>query len=89
MPCACSLRSRSTIVVLGRIEGRNVARRGDGHVVHRTLVDASLAFDKPVGLGIIGPGATSAQAEARTTAPLARPCAPDAARHEHRQERQK
>lgn len=54
------------VVVLGCIErGETLHGEVMGHVVHRTLVDASLAFDKPVGLGIIGPGATKAQAEAR------------------------
>lgn len=54
------------VVVLGCIErGETLHGEVMGHVVHRTLVDASLAFDKPVGLGIIGPGATPAQAEAR------------------------
>ena len=46
------------VVVLGCIER--------GETLHgEVIVDASLAFDKPVGLGIIGPGATKAQAEAR------------------------
>lgn len=54
------------VVVLGCIErGETLHGEVMGHVVHRTLVDASLAFDKPLGLGIIGPGATPAQAEAR------------------------
>jgi 6,7-dimethyl-8-ribityllumazine synthase len=36
--------------------------------VHRALLEASLETGKPVGLGIIGPGATKKQAEARKKA---------------------
>ena len=54
------------VVVLGCIErGETLHGEVMGHVVHRALVDASVELDKPVGLGIIGPGATPAQAEAR------------------------
>jgi 6,7-dimethyl-8-ribityllumazine synthase len=54
------------VVVLGCIE-RGETLHGDvmGHVVHRALIEASLRHEKPVGLGIIGPGATPKQAEAR------------------------
>lgn len=62
------LASRRTdaLVVLGCIErGETLHGEVMGHVVHRALVEASLRHDKPVGLGIIGPGATPEQAEAR------------------------
>jgi hypothetical protein len=36
-----------------------------GHVVHAAIVDLSLQHQKAVGIGIIGLGATLAQAEAR------------------------
>ncbi|MEO8705634.1 MAG: 6,7-dimethyl-8-ribityllumazine synthase [Kofleriaceae bacterium] len=53
-------------VVLGYIE-RGETQHGEvmGHVVHRALVDMQLATGKPVGIGIIGPGATPEQAESR------------------------
>lgn len=55
------------VVVLGCIErGETLHGEVMGHVVHRALVESSLQHDKPVGLGIIGPGATPAQATART-----------------------
>jgi 6,7-dimethyl-8-ribityllumazine synthase len=54
------------LVVLGCIErGETLHGEVMGHVVHRALVDAALMHGKPVGLGIIGPGVTPAQAEAR------------------------
>lgn len=54
------------VVVLGFIErGETLHGEVMGHVVHRALVEASLRAKKPVGLGIIGPGATPAQAEVR------------------------
>jgi 6,7-dimethyl-8-ribityllumazine synthase len=36
-----------------------------GHVVYRALVELQLQHGKPIGLAIIGPGATHAQAAAR------------------------
>lgn len=55
------------VVVLGCIErGETLHGEVMGHVVHRALLESSLQYDKPVGLGIIGPGATPAQAAART-----------------------
>ena len=54
------------LVVLGYIErGETLHGEVMGHVVHRSLMDMSIAHGKPVGLGIIGPGATSEQAEVR------------------------
>jgi 6,7-dimethyl-8-ribityllumazine synthase len=59
-------RDVDALVVLGYIErGETLHGEVMGHVVHRVLVEASLAAEKPVGLGIIGPGATKKQAEAR------------------------
>jgi len=59
-------RKVDAVVVLGFIErGETLHGEVMGHVVHRALVEASLRANKPVGLGIIGPGATPAQAEVR------------------------
>jgi 6,7-dimethyl-8-ribityllumazine synthase len=59
-------RDVDALVVLGCIErGETLHGEVMGHVVHRVLVEASLAAEKPLGLGIIGPGATKKQAEAR------------------------
>lgn len=53
-------------VVLGFIErGETLHGEVMGHVVHAAIVDLSLQHEKAVGIGIIGPGATLAQAEAR------------------------
>lgn len=54
------------LVVLGYIEqGETLHGEILGQVVYRSLVDLQLHHRKPMGLGIIGPGATLAQAEAR------------------------
>ncbi len=55
-----------TVVALGYIE-RGHTQHGEvmGHVVHEALTRLSLQYQKPVGLGIIGPGATLEQAEER------------------------
>ena len=54
------------VVVLGYIErGETLHGEVMGHVVHHALVDLELRYGKPLGLGIIGPGATVEQAEAR------------------------
>ncbi len=59
-------RDVDAVVVLGFIErGETLHGEVMGHVVHRALVEASLEHKKPVGLGLIGPGATKKQAEAR------------------------
>jgi len=54
------------VVVLGYIE-RGETQHGEvmGHVVQGALVQLAIAHGKPVGIGIIGPGATAAQAEVR------------------------
>ena len=53
-------------VVLGYIErGETLHGEVMGQVVHQTFVSLSLQHHKPVGIGIIGPGATLPQAEAR------------------------
>lgn len=56
----------SAVVVLGYIE-RGETQHGEvmGHTVHSCLLRSSLEHRKPVGLGIIGPGAVVQQAEAR------------------------
>jgi 6,7-dimethyl-8-ribityllumazine synthase len=57
------------LVVLGFIErGETLHGEVMGHVVHRALLELGLAANKPVGLGLIGPGATKKQAEARKKA---------------------
>jgi 6,7-dimethyl-8-ribityllumazine synthase len=59
-------RDVDAIVVLGYIE-RGDTQHGEvmGHVVHAALVNLSIEHEKPVGLGLIGPGATLEQAELR------------------------
>ena len=54
------------LVVLGYIE-RGETQHGEvmGHVVHSALVQLAIKHGKPVGIGIIGPGATKEQAEER------------------------
>lgn len=53
-------------VVLGYIErGETLHGEVMGHVVHTAVIDLSLQHKKPVGIGVIGPGATLAQAEHR------------------------
>jgi 6,7-dimethyl-8-ribityllumazine synthase len=54
------------LVVLGFIErGETLHGEVMGHVVHAALVRLELKYRKPIGLGIIGPGATQEQAEER------------------------
>jgi 6,7-dimethyl-8-ribityllumazine synthase len=54
------------LVVIGYIErGETLHGEVMGHVVHRALVELGLKYKKPVGIGIIGPGATLEQARAR------------------------
>lgn len=54
------------VVVLGFIEkGQTLHGEVMGHVVHKSLVDLELKHGKPVGMGIIGPGATKKQALSR------------------------
>lgn len=54
------------LIALGFIE-RGETQHGEvmGHVVHAALVQLQLQYKKPVGIGIIGPGATQEQAEKR------------------------
>ena len=54
------------LIALGFIE-RGETQHGEvmGHVVHAALIDLQLKYRKPVGIGIIGPGATQEQAERR------------------------
>ena len=59
-------RDVDAVVVLGFIErGETLHGEVMGHVVHRALVESGLRAKKPVGLGIIGPGATLPQAKVR------------------------
>jgi 6,7-dimethyl-8-ribityllumazine synthase len=56
------------LVVLGHIErGETLHGEVMGHVVHAALVQLQLKHHKPVGMGIIGPGATAEQARQRQT----------------------
>lgn len=56
-------------VALGYIEkGETLHGEVMGHAVCRTLIDLQLVYGKPVGLGIIGPGATLEQAQKRNVA---------------------
>lgn len=54
------------LAVLGYIErGETLHGEVMGHVVHHALVQLQLQYKKPIGIGIIGPGATPEQAEKR------------------------
>lgn len=54
------------VVVLGYIEkGETLHGEVMGHVVHHALMQLQLTSMKPIGFGIIGPGATEQQARAR------------------------
>lgn len=54
------------LVVLGYIErGETLHGEVMGNVVHAALVQLQLKHRKPMGLGVIGPGATPEQAETR------------------------
>lgn len=54
------------LVVLGFIErGETLHGEVMGNVVHAALIRLELKYRKPIGLGIIGPGATWEQAEDR------------------------
>lgn len=58
--------SITLVVVLGYIHrGETLHGEVMGHVVHKTLLELELQYGKPIGLGIIGPGATPEQAHAR------------------------
>lgn len=59
-------RDVDAVVVLGYIE-RGETQHGEvmGHVVQGALVQLAIEHGKPVGIGIIGPGATAEQAEPR------------------------
>ena len=55
------------IVILGYIEkGETLHGEVMAHQVIKKIIDLELHFQKPVGIGIIGPGATMEQAEVRT-----------------------
>ena len=59
-------RDIDAVAVLGYIEkGQTLHGEVMGHVVYRAIIDLQLMYGKPVGLGIIGPGATLEQAQAR------------------------
>jgi 6,7-dimethyl-8-ribityllumazine synthase len=54
------------LVALGFIErGETLHGEVMGQVVHAAMVRLELKYRKPIGLGIIGPGATEEQAESR------------------------
>lgn len=54
------------VVVLGFIEkGETLHGEVMGHVVYHALMHLQLTYMKPIGFGIIGPGATEKQARAR------------------------
>jgi 6,7-dimethyl-8-ribityllumazine synthase len=76
MPIVCNALLESGrvdgIVAIGYIE-RGETQHGEvmGHVVHDALVRLQLEYRRPVGIGIIGPGATLEQAQVRNV-PYAR-----------------
>ena len=54
------------VVVLGFIEkGETLHGEVMGHVVYQALMDIQLEYMKPIGFGIIGPGASEKQARVR------------------------
>lgn len=54
------------VVVLGYIErGETLHGEVMGHAVHKWFVDLQMKHGKPLGIGIIGPGATMEQAQLR------------------------
>lgn len=54
------------LIVLGYIEkGETLHGEVMGHVVHRSIVELQLQYSTPIAIGIIGPGATLEQAQAR------------------------
>ena len=58
--------SIDALVALGCIErGETLHGEVMGHVVHQALVQLQLQHKKPIGIGIIGPGATPEQAALR------------------------
>ena len=62
-------REVDAVVALGYIEkGETLHGEVMGHVVYAAMTDLSLMYGKPVGLGIIGPGATLDQAKKRNVA---------------------
>lgn len=68
LPAALLMEDRELdlVIVLGYIErGETLHGEVMGQVVHRTLVDLQLRHRKPIGIGIVGPGATPEQAETR------------------------
>ncbi|MDP2630136.1 MAG: 6,7-dimethyl-8-ribityllumazine synthase [Candidatus Uhrbacteria bacterium] len=61
-----SKKTVDAVVVLGPIEkGETLHGEVMGHVVCHALMTLQLAVMKPIGFGIIGPGATKEQARAR------------------------
>lgn len=53
-------------VFLGYIErGETLHGEVMGHVTHAAMTKLSLDYSKPIGMGVIGPGATLEQAEKR------------------------
>ncbi len=64
--CVIARKDVDAVVVLGYIE-RGETQHGEvmGHVVQAALVQLAIEHGKPVGIGIIGPGATAEQAEVR------------------------
>lgn len=54
------------LLAIGFIE-RGETMHGEvmGHVVHRKIIDLQIQYGCPIGIGIIGPGATGEQAEVR------------------------
>ena len=56
------------VIILGYIErGETLHGEVMGQVVHRALVELEIKYQIPIGLGIIGPGATVEQARLRTS----------------------
>ncbi|MEX2054904.1 MAG: 6,7-dimethyl-8-ribityllumazine synthase [Candidatus Andersenbacteria bacterium] len=62
-------RKVDALVVVGFIErGETLHGEVMGHVVHANLIDIQRKYRKPIGIGLIGPGATVEQAHVRKEA---------------------
>ena len=70
LACQTALESKKydALAVLGFIEkGETLHGEVIGHQVLRKIMDLQLTYECPIGYGIIGPGATDAQAAVRVT----------------------
>ncbi len=66
MQTVCAKKDSDAVVVLSYIErGETLHGEVMGNIVQSQIVQLSLRHDTPLGIGIIGPGATLEQAQSR------------------------